>query len=78
MYADIALSVGKHLQIAYWPDIKDLGIAVSDMTIVKALIAAPSGPQLLHTIVEPDASLKIARCRFQSVDVGSDVEANHK
>ena len=45
------------------------GVVVSDMVIVKALIAAPSGPQLLRTTVELNRDQKWAKCRFLTVDV---------
>lgn len=69
MYADIALTLGKHLQDRYWSQVKEQVIDISDMVIEKALIAAPRGPQLLRTAVELKWDYKSALCRFLSVNV---------
>ncbi|MCJ1401237.1 hypothetical protein MMC11_004449 [Xylographa trunciseda] len=77
VYADIALSLGRYLQERYWPEVKDLGIDVAEMTIMKALIAAASGAQPLRTVVKLDASKKTAECRFQSIEVGGKFKYDH-
>ena len=69
VYADIALSLGDYLHGRYWLDVQDYGVVVSDMVIEKALIAAPSGPQLLRTTVDLDSKEKTAKCRFSTVEV---------
>ena len=45
------------------------GVVVSDMVIVKALIAAPRGPQLLRTTVELSRIQGSAKCHFLTVEV---------
>ena len=69
VYADIALSLGEYLRKRYWPQMRDHSVAVSEMAIEKALIAAPRGPQLLRTIVELDKGENSAKCRFLTVEV---------
>ena len=77
VYADIALSLGQYLQERYWPEVKHLGIDIAEMTIMKALIAAASGTQLLRTAIKLDASKKTAECKFQSVEVGGKFKYDH-
>ncbi|KAL9094177.1 MAG: hypothetical protein Q9165_003592 [Trypethelium subeluteriae] len=77
VYADIAFTLGQHLQEHYWPEVKNLGITVAEMTIMKALIATASGAQPLRTVVKLDAAKRTAECRFQSVEVGGKFKYDH-
>lgn len=44
-------------------------INIKDMAVTKALIAQPTGPQMLHTHVEADWESKSATCKFSTLDV---------
>ncbi|KAF2229690.1 conidial pigment polyketide synthase PksP/Alb1 [Viridothelium virens] len=77
VYADIAFTVGRYLQERYWPEVKDLGITVAEMTIMKALIATASGAQPVRTVIKLDASKRTAECRFQSFEVGGKFKCDH-
>lgn len=69
VYADIALSLGEYLRDRYWPQMRNHCLAIFDMVVEKALIAAPRGPQLLRTTVELNGNQKCAKCRFLTVEV---------
>lgn len=70
VYADIALTLGKHLAEIYRPQLcgEDLVVAVSDMTVSKALIAKPKGPQPLQSHVEVDWDKNEAMTKFLTFD----------
>ncbi|PLB48450.1 conidial pigment polyketide synthase PksP/Alb1 [Aspergillus steynii IBT 23096] len=68
VYADIALTVGKYVLDRYHPEMADRLVDVSNMTVMKALIAKPQGPQLLRTFVTVDWAAKKAKARFCSYD----------
>ncbi|KAJ5521624.1 hypothetical protein N7527_005739 [Penicillium freii] len=68
VYADIALTVGKYLLQRYHPEMKDSLVDVSNMTVMKALIAKPGGPQPLRTFVTVDWAAEKAKGRFCSFD----------
>jgi iterative type I PKS product template protein len=70
VYADMALSLGKYLVEKYQPQLSDdqLVVDVGDMTISKALIAKPQGPQPLQAHAEVDWTSKEATCKFLSFD----------
>lgn len=44
-------------------------INIKDMTVTKALIAQPTGPQMLRAHVEADWDSKSATCKFSTTDV---------
>ena len=48
-------------------------INIKDMAVTKALIAQPSGPQMLQTHVEADWDTNEATCKFSTVDVSVDL-----
>ncbi|KAJ0104403.1 hypothetical protein J7T55_010867 [Diaporthe amygdali] len=70
VYADIALTLGKYLVEKYQPQLcnEQLVVDVSDMTISKALIAKPKGPQPFQAQTEVDWRAKEAACKFVSFD----------
>lgn len=70
VYCDIALTLGKYLAETYRPQLcgEDLVVAVADMTVSKALIAKPEGPQPLQTHSEVDWDKSEAITRFVSFD----------
>ncbi|KAH8432989.1 polyketide synthase alb1 [Aspergillus melleus] len=68
VYADIALTVGKYLLQRYHPEMEESLVDVSNMTVMKALIAKPEGPQPLRTFVTVDWAAKKAKGRFCSFD----------
>ncbi|OCL05426.1 ketoacyl-synt-domain-containing protein [Glonium stellatum] len=67
IYADIALTVGRYLQDKGPLALKGKHISVNSMAIEKALIAQPTGPQWLQTVVKVDHESK-TRCEFSTVD----------
>lgn len=69
VYADIALTIGKYLMSRHQPGTTDGVVNVADMTIQKALIAKPPGPQPLRTIVTIDWAGGSALCQFVSQNV---------
>jgi iterative type I PKS product template protein len=70
VYADMALSLGNYLVEKYQPHLSDdqLVVDVGDMTISKALIAKPQGPQPLQAHVDVNWTSKEAACKFVSFD----------
>ena len=44
-------------------------INIKDMSVTKALIAQPSGPQKLRAHVEADWNSNMAICKFSTIDV---------
>lgn len=70
VYADMALSLGKYLVEKYQPHLGDdqLVVDVGDMTISKALIAKPQGPQPLQAHAEVNWTSKEGTCKFVSFD----------
>lgn len=70
VYADMALSLGKYLVEKYQPQLCDeqLVVDVGDVTISKALIAKPKGPQPLQAQAEVNWAAKAATCKFVSFD----------
>lgn len=70
VYADMALSLGKYLVEKYQPQLCDeqLVVDVGDVTISKALIAKPKGPQPLQAQAEVNWASKAATCKFVSFD----------
>ncbi|ROW00331.1 hypothetical protein VMCG_07320 [Cytospora schulzeri] len=70
VYADIALTLGKYLVETYRPQLysEDLVVAVADLTVSKALIAKPQGPQPLQAHAEVDWNKNEAITKFLSFD----------
>ncbi|KAL1953845.1 hypothetical protein VTO42DRAFT_2105 [Malbranchea cinnamomea] len=68
VYADIALSIGKYLLERYHPEIETRLVDVTNMTVLKALIAKAQGPHLLRTTAVVDWSVKTANVSFRSFD----------
>ncbi|KAA8641742.1 uncharacterized protein ATNIH1004_010681 [Aspergillus tanneri] len=77
VYADIALTVGKYLLQRYHPEMEDCLIDVSNMTVMKALIAKLEGPQPLRTFVTVDWAAKRAKGRFCSFDNKGQATVEH-
>ncbi|TVY82050.1 Non-reducing polyketide synthase [Lachnellula suecica] len=77
VYADIGLSVGRYLRNKYQPAMEEQQIDIANMSIEKALIAQPQGPQLLHTTVDVDWQKKSASCHFSSVDKNGKIIVAH-
>ena len=71
VYAEIALSLGDFLKKRDWSSTKACGVAVTDMVIEKALIAAPRGPQILEVSAELVGVNREAKCTFSTIDVRS-------
>ncbi|KAM0563081.1 hypothetical protein ACHAPJ_001927 [Fusarium lateritium] len=69
VYADMALTLGKYLIERYKPEQKDDMVAVSDMTVSKALILRGDGTkQPIQAHVEADWSSQSAAIKFMSFD----------
>lgn len=69
VYADMALSLGRHLLEGYQSS-KDRAVVISDMTISKALILqTDAAKQLIQAHVEADWSSKSATAKFMSFNV---------
>lgn len=57
------------MQQRYHPGGQERLINIKDMTVTKALIAQPSGPQMLRAHVEADWDSNVATCKFTTFDV---------
>ncbi|KUI67140.1 Conidial yellow pigment biosynthesis polyketide synthase [Cytospora mali] len=70
VYADIALTLGKYLAETYRPQLcgEDLVVDVANMTVSKALVAKPQGPQPLQVHSEVDWNKNEAITKFVSFD----------
>lgn len=70
VYADIALTLGKYLVETYRPQLcgEDLVVTVANLTVSKALIAKPQGPQPLQAHSEVDWNKNEAITKFLSFD----------
>ena len=69
MYADIALTAARYLIDNYRPEQKDMIVDVSDMTIIRALVAHGQDPQLLRVSLDVDWPLGTMKCQFYSINV---------
>jgi hypothetical protein len=77
VYADIAMTVGEYLRGRHQCQDADSLVAITDMTIKKALIAKPSGTHLLRAATTVDWDAGSALCRFLSLNV-SPIQIGHK
>ena len=69
VYADMALTLGKHLVDRRQPSTKaHQQVDVAEMSIFKALIAKPQGPQLLQAHADVDWTKYEAAIKFVSFD----------
>lgn len=70
VYADMALTLGKYLAGVHRPQLcsEDVVVAVADMSVSKALIAKPEGPQPLQSHAEVDWDKNEAITKFLSFD----------
>ena len=77
VYADMALTLGEYLlncrQVSA-PQVKTLRVSVSDMNIIKALIARSQGPQALQAHTEVDWTKNEATMKFVSFDSKSKLQ----
>ena len=80
VYADIALTLGKYLVEKYRPQLcgEDLVVDVADMTVSKALIAKPEGPQPLQTHAEVDWNKNEALTKFLTFDSKGKVQEHSR
>ena len=69
MYADIVLTAARYLIDKYRPEQKEMVVDVSDMTIVRALVAHGQDPQLLRVSIDIDWPLGTMECHFYSINV---------
>ena len=69
MYADIVLTVARYLIHKYRPEQKEMIVDVSDMTMIRALVAHGQDPQLLRVSLDVDWRLGAMKCQFYSMNV---------
>ncbi|CAG8244814.1 unnamed protein product [Penicillium olsonii] len=77
VYADIALTVGNYLRDRHQVADAESVVEIADMTIHKALIAKPSGTQLLRASTTVDWEAGSAICRFLSLDSKGEPTIEH-
>ncbi|KAK0510435.1 hypothetical protein JMJ35_006867 [Cladonia borealis] len=68
VYADIVLTAARYLIDKYRPEQKEMVVDVSDMTIVRALVAHGQDPQLLRVSLDVDWPSEIMKCQFSSTN----------
>ena len=73
MYADIVLTAAKYLIDKYRPEQKEMVLDVSEMTIVRALVAHGQDPQLLRVSLDIDWPLGTIKCHFYSINVSQTI-----
>ncbi|KAF2787644.1 polyketide synthase [Melanomma pulvis-pyrius CBS 109.77] len=76
IYADIAITVGKYLQGKGSTTLRAKQICIDNMTIDKALISQPTGPQWLQTTITVDYQGS-STCVFSTVDDDGNVVTRH-
>ena len=69
MYADIVLTAARYLIHRYRPEQTDMIVDVSDMTIIRALVAHGQDPQLLRVSLHVEWALGKMKCQFYSINV---------
>ena len=69
MYADIVLTAARYLVDKYRPEQQGMIVDVSDMTIVRVLVAHGQDPQLLRVSLDVDWPLSTMKCKFYSIIV---------
>ena len=77
VYADIALTLAKHMIDKYKPELQGCQVDVAEMNIKRALIAKPEGEQPIRTFVDVDWSKKKASCRFATLDIKGEATVVH-
>ena len=73
MYADIVLTAARYLIDKYRPEQNEMIVDVSDMTIIRALVAHGQDPQLLRVSLDVDWRLGTMRCEFYSINVSQSI-----
>ena len=76
IYADIALTVGRYLQKMYPDFLGSKDISVTEMKIMKALVAVPKPSQMLQTVVLVDENYS-ATCAFSTLNDSGEVIIQH-
>jgi len=76
MYADIALTVGRYLQSMFPEPLRSKQVSITNMTIMKALVAVPKESQWLQTIVTVDEDFT-AVCAFSTLNEDGEIIIQH-
>ena len=74
MYADVVLTAARYLIDKYRPEQTYMIADVSDMTIIRALVAQGKDPQLLRVSLDVDWPLGTMRCQFYSINVSQSMQ----
>jgi hypothetical protein len=69
VYADIALTIGNYVVQKYRPSSDEQLVDIGKLSVEKALIAKPKGPQILQTSVKFDLKKGTGHIIFASVNV---------
>lgn len=69
MYADIVLTAARYLIDKYRPEQNEMIVDISDMTIIRALVAHGQDPQLLRLSLDVNWRLGKMKCQFYSINV---------